>query len=167
MTALDIRPRTTAAPDIRTFETADLPALGRLAATLGPATLYQRFFVATSALPQHAINALAALDHAKHEAVAAHQDGTMIGWAQYDAWPDDPIAVDLAVLVGDPWQRQGHGPRLVAAVLKAAERNGFTHATATILPGNRAATRALHRVRPDAAARLVDGLLEFRFPIAI
>ena len=55
---------------------------------------------------------------------------------------DDDTA-DLAIVVGDPWQRLGLGRQLVALVTERAREQGVTQIAGTMLAGNTAALKLM------------------------
>jgi GNAT superfamily N-acetyltransferase len=56
--------------------------------------------------------------------------------ARYVRFADDPTSADVAVVVGDPWQRQGLGRRLALMLADAAAAHGVRRFSASMLSDN-------------------------------
>lgn len=149
---------------IRQFEAIDLPGIAAMSDHLSARSLYQRFFAGTPAIPHALLRQLARLDHDHRDAVVAVADGRVVGLAQYAR--ERPGQAELGVLVVDDWQHRGVGRALVTALAQRALSRGITEFTASVLPDNEPAQRALARLWPDAAGAPDDGTLLYHLPLA-
>src|SRR3954453_20448159 len=94
---------------VRPMLRSDGGALAAAVAALSPQTRYLRFLTPKPNLSNRDIAALTDLDH--------HARGALVGiepraaaWAavaRYAAFGEDPLTADVAVTVGDRWQRRG------------------------------------------------------------
>ncbi|WP_292938154.1 GNAT family N-acetyltransferase [Noviherbaspirillum sp.] len=110
---------------------------------------YHRFFYPAHELPPKM------LDRFTHNAPAAamtllafiQRQGreVMIAMAQYAADPY-PERCDFAVVVGDAWQREGLGTRLIQTLVCIAREAGFERVEGDILAENRAMLRLMSRM---------------------
>lgn len=150
---------------IRPYGIADAGRLRRMSAALSTHSLFSRFFTGTPEIPELYVRALHALDHWNHEALVALHDDDMVGIAEYVRDRREPHRAELAVLVADPWQRQGLARLLVTFLAQAAEWRGITEFDAGVLPGNRGALSAVRSGWPQARPRHVDGAAQFRLPL--
>lgn len=152
-------------------EPADRHALEALFAACSEESIRLRFFGRLRAFPREYLDgALTAPPHA-HDAVVAHlgDRDRLVGLASLVAGPvgtghpsasgpdrraAEPPAeppAELAVLVGDAWQRQGAGTAMVGALLARARERGVVRVRASVLPGRTGLLAALSRhLEPDA-----------------
>lgn len=108
---------------------------------LSVASRYNRFMTHVSELPCRLAERFANIDYHDHVALlAATFDAagreTMIAEARYVR--DDPTGCELAIAVGDPWQRYGVASRLVALLERQAVESGVATMRAETLISNRA-----------------------------
>jgi RimJ/RimL family protein N-acetyltransferase len=90
------------------------------------------------------------------------------GWAEFGRKPDELAVADLAVLVVDPWQRQGIATALVRAMLPRMLAAGVRELAADVLPGNRAAHGLLRSLFDGRLrASYVDGVVHYRLPLEV
>ncbi|WP_026405109.1 GNAT family N-acetyltransferase [Actinomadura rifamycini] len=150
---------------VRPYGTADGARLRGLSDRLSTRSLYARFFSGTPRIPDHYVAIMNGLDHWDRDALVALRDGEMIGIAEYCRDADRPGLADLAVLVGDPWQRRGVATVLVRYLAQLAGRRGVRAFGADVLPDNREAVLALHGVWPDAVPAYRDGLARYVLPL--
>lgn len=78
--------------------------------------------------------------------LVAERAGTVIGWAGLSPYSSRPCyrgVADFSIYVGRAARGQGIGGILLAALIAAAEREGFWKLTSRLFPFN-AASRALH-----------------------
>jgi RimJ/RimL family protein N-acetyltransferase len=130
-------------------------------------TRSSRFHHALSVFPQRYLEeilrgeqlALVARDSCNHET-----PGAIVGLASAAQITDR--TAEIAVWVGDGWQRRGVGGLLVRRILTLLCDQKFREAVAFIEPSNMAARGLLERCCPHAAARMDGGLLRVAIPLS-
>jgi RimJ/RimL family protein N-acetyltransferase len=160
---IEIEKGTSGCPGLARLEPTDAEAVGRLFGRLSPESLYRRFFSPISRL-DHFTSSVLRVDRLEREAVAAVEDGEIVGIAQYSrrAGADE---AELAILVADGWQRQGLGTRMVAALAQTAFDHGVRAFAVDVQGDNYGALRLLHRVAPDLHLAFSGGVGEGVFEI--
>jgi GNAT superfamily N-acetyltransferase len=73
------------------------------------------------------------------DAQVAVGEGHLLGWAEFGRAPGALDHADVAVIVADPWQRQGIATALMRALTPRAVEAGVRGLGADVLPSNRAA----------------------------
>jgi len=164
MEMIEIEKGTRGYPGLVRLEPADARAVARLFGRVSPESMYRRFFSPISR-PEQFTSSLLRVDNLEREAVAAVQEGEIIGVAQYSRRQGADEA-ELAILVADDWQRQGLGTRMIAALSQAAARQGVKAFAVDVQGDNYGAHRLLRRVAPDLRLRFGSGVGEGSFPIA-
>ncbi len=124
---------------IRPIRPEDAELFVELFKTLSPTSVYYRFFRHMKKLTPEMLAMLTQVDYDRHMAlVAIEQSSTperMLGVARIIADPD--IAeTEFSIMIGDPWQGQGVGAKLLLNLLRAARDQGVKKVWGTVLPGN-------------------------------
>ena len=93
-------------------------------------------------------------DHRRHEAIVAADpaDGSLIGSARYVQVPGERETAEVAVVVGDDWQRRGVATALLAALSTRARENGIERFRAYVASDNTVVLDALERAGATRAA---------------
>ncbi len=143
---------------IRAIEPTDAPALIKAHDHLSDETRRRRFFRPHPVLTPSEAEFFSTVDHVDREALVAVEGKYIVGVARYDRVGDD--AAEVAVVVGDPWQGQGIGARLMDRLAKRACANGITHFVADTMGDNHAA-KALIRHAPKRKASFDGGFLHY------
>ncbi|WP_143658165.1 GNAT family N-acetyltransferase [Embleya scabrispora] len=143
---------------LRPWRPDDADELGRAAAYFSPRALAARFGAASTTIPDwyraHIVEARA---RGRWNACVAHSGGRIVGWAEYGL-DDDPAHADIAALVGDRYQGNGLGTRLVGQVASLARAGGVRVLHAQIRVDNPAARKALYAAFPNLRyTELQDG----------
>ena len=126
--------------EIRPWRRGDELLAGAATEYMSPASLANRFLVGTGGrLPSGYVRHIAAGPRPTWDAQVAVGDGHLLGWAEFGRFEATANAADLAVIVADPWHRQGIASALIRALLPRCAAAGVTHLGADVLPGNRAA----------------------------
>jgi RimJ/RimL family protein N-acetyltransferase len=146
------------------LEPTDGDALRRLFFQLSPETIYRRFLSPLARPEQARPERLLDVDHHDREAVVAVVDGEIVGVARYFRSPDTEIA-ELAVVVADPWQRQGLATRMLGSLCELALAAGIRRFAVTIQADNRPALNLLKHLGPATGLALSQGVYEATFPI--
>jgi acetyltransferase len=133
-----------AVPIVRPILPADQAGLQRFIRNLSPASRYLRFMMAIRELPEDMLSRFANPERDRSAAlVASAQSAGIIGLAQYVA-DEAGDGCEVAIVVGDAWQRRGLGFRLLRELLDIAVDSGIRHAHADVLADNHG-MRALAR----------------------
>jgi len=133
----DLALRDGAAASIRPVSAADAPRLQRFIRGLSPASRYLRFLMAMQELPADLLHRFT---HPQpgYESVLVAMLGasdTIIGMTQY-VLDDDGAGCEFAIVVGDAWQRQGVGERLLRLLMRTAASQGARYGHADVLADN-------------------------------
>jgi RimJ/RimL family protein N-acetyltransferase len=160
---IEIEMGTSGCPGLARLEASDTEAVGRLFTRLSAESLYRRFFSPISRL-DHFTSSVLRVDSLEREAVAAVEDGEIIGVAQYSRRPGADTA-ELAILVADAWQRQGLGTRMIAALEQTAFDHGIRAFAVDVQGDNYGALRLLRRVAPGLHLAFSGGVGEGVFGI--
>ncbi len=112
---------------------------------LSPESRYQRFFVAKPRLTEADTRYLVEVDGRDHVALAAFDAADpeqILGVGRF-VRAQDRHKAEVAIVVGDPVQREGLGTELVHRLADAARERGIERLTATVLTMNAPAHRLL------------------------
>jgi L-amino acid N-acyltransferase YncA len=141
------------AVQIRPLGRRDRERLADAYARLGEETRRRRFRSAATRLSERDLDALTAIDHRGHEALAAvTPDGDIIGVARYVGLPQAPGAAEVAVAVADAWHGRGVGRRLLEELAGRARAAGVTRFVAYVGADNAIVRRWLARLGGVAVA---------------
>lgn len=124
---------------VRVLEPGDVDAIASLLRRLSARSRYLRFMSPVHSVSAAAVRHLAAVDHARHEAVGAFHDGVLVGTAHSFRRADDPTTAEIAVEVSDDYHRHGVATRLLRELATLARPRGITHFRADLLHENVAA----------------------------
>jgi RimJ/RimL family protein N-acetyltransferase len=135
-------------------------AFERLSAT----SRYMRFLAPMPSLPKRMLDALMDVDHDRHVALVALQDGRAVGVVRYVRDDRDPASADVAITVIDPVQGRGLGHALMLALLDVAHEREVGVLTFDIHPEN----RPMQRLAKSIGTKLVfrDGTIAGRLELA-
>ena len=136
----------TAVLTLRPAKPADLPALEAFVQGMSVLARAQRFFAPVSSLPSVLADALRRDDPLHRFVVVDTPGGSIAGFAEYAVDPASPDTCNVAVAVGDAWQRRGLGLALLRQVVADAERRGLATAVGEVLRYNRAMLALARRV---------------------
>lgn len=142
---------------IRPARPEDVEPLKRFLAGLSLQTQILRFFTGVSAERTSLIKALLAVDE-KHDALVATLDKEIVGHAM--SYRGAHADVEIAVVVSDPWQGCGLGPRLIDTLLWRAAVRGATTVGMDVLGENRRVLNLIRRAFPDAKMTVSSGSVE-------
>jgi acetyltransferase len=135
-------------------------AFERLSAT----SRYMRFLTPMPSLSERALDGLMDVDHDRHVALVALQDGRAVGVVRYVRDERDGTRADLAITVVDPVQGRGLGRALMLALLDVARQRGVAELTLDIHPENRAMQELARSL--GTRLRLRDGAVTGRLTVA-
>jgi acetyltransferase len=126
---------------IRRVRAGDAQALQQFFRDLSPASRYRRFLRAIRELPEDMLALFTHPDPAGEAVLIAslpHSRTRIIGMAQYAGTGESS---EIAVVVGDAWQRQGLGYQLLAALMNVAVEAGIERIHADVFADNQAMRR--------------------------
>ncbi|GAA1975186.1 hypothetical protein GCM10009798_40530 [Nocardioides panacihumi] len=153
------------------FATSELSAGDRdavldLFSRSSPQTRRDRFHLNLSVMPGQYLDEI--LDRRQLALVArecgAPEEGPRI-IALASAANLTPEVAEVAIWVGDSWQRRGVGAALTRMLLRELAHRGLRSAVGFIEPGNSVVLRFLDRVAPCHSLRVADGLLAAEIPL--
>lgn len=125
---------------IRRVRPDDAPMLRWGFAQLSQETLYKRFFASVHQIPEELLRKVCNPNPARdHVLVAMRNDGFQewpVGLGRFYVSPTGRRC-EFALLVGDRWQGQGIGHRLLDALIAEAFRRGLERIEGLVLADNR------------------------------
>ena len=152
---------------IRPIEPGDKERLVNGLRQLSEESIRKRFLAAKPRFTQAELRYLTEIDGVNHIALVALEGDQLVAVARCVRLPDRPDTAEMAIVVGDPWQRQGLGTALTHALADAAAAVGIRRFAATMLGDNEAARRLMRTFsRRLDEARLSDGLREVTVELA-
>ena len=132
-------------------------------ASLSPQSARLRFLAPKNHLTLAELRYLTEVDHIAHYAlvaVLADDPTTMAGVGRWVRDGDHPDAAEVAIVVGDCYQRQGLGTALGTALGDGARALGIARFTAMMLPENTAAQRLFAHISGRLSTRVESGTYE-------
>lgn len=153
----------TVEPIIRVLEPADVPLVEAMSDDLSVRSMAQRFFVGTPRIPAAMLRQLRGIDHVREEAVVALVGDRVVGLAQYVCTA--AAAAEVAVLVTDPWQRNGIGRRLAIRLSELAAARCISRFEASVLVENLPARRMLASIWPTSRYTVDGHELQYVMPL--
>jgi RimJ/RimL family protein N-acetyltransferase len=115
----------------------------------------RRFLTPATELSAEDLHYLTEVDHRRHEAMVAVDpaSGSLIGSARYVQVPRERETAEIAVVVGDDWQRCGVATALLGALSTRARENGIERFRAYVASDNAVVLDALERAGASRIAR--------------
>lgn len=130
-------------------------------------SLNQRFLAGTGGrLPTSYLRHVAVGPRPTWDAQVAVGPGHLLGWAEFGRVSPGGAEGDLAVIVVDPWHRQGIATELIRAMLPRAAAAGIRTMHADMLPGNAAAYGLLTSLFGRLTGAVTDGVAHFDMDMA-
>jgi RimJ/RimL family protein N-acetyltransferase len=160
---VDLRLRDGTEVLIRPIRPGDKAMLARGMAALSPSSARLRFLAPKDHLSLAELRYLTEVDHVDHYAlvaVLADDPTTMAGVGRWVRDEEHPDRAEVAVVVGDCYQRQGLGTALGTALADGARTLGIGSFTALMLPENTAAQRLFAHISGRLSTRLEGGTYE-------
>jgi GNAT superfamily N-acetyltransferase len=120
---------------------------------LSPQSRYRRFFAPLTRLTGEDLTYLTEVDHRDHEALVATNpaDRAIIGVARY-VRSENPVEAEVAVVVGDPWQKRGIASALLDRLVERARAAGITHFVALVMSDNEDALELFRHLAPGGSS---------------
>ncbi len=153
---------------IRPWRTGDETLARAAVPYLSATSLSNRFLAGTGGrLPAAYVRHVAAGPRPTWDAYVAEGDGHLIGWAEFGRVNAASPEADLAVIVADPWHRQGIASAMIRALLPRCFATGVARLGADILPGNTAAYGLLRSLFGDHLhGEFSDGVVRYTVSVA-
>jgi RimJ/RimL family protein N-acetyltransferase len=149
---------------MRPVEPGDKRRLAAGHAQLSAASIRRRFLAAKPQLSSAELRYLTEVDGVDHLALAAVLEDDperFVAVARCVRLEPGGDTAELAIVVGDPFQRQGLGSALATALAQAAGAVGIRRFSATMLSDNRAVERLMARFATRCEQRVDrDGVRE-------
>lgn len=145
----------------RPIEPEDKPLLSLGLRTLSPETAMRRFLTLKTSFSASELRYLTEVDQVDHIALVAvdARFGSLIGVARCVRVAPD--TAELAVVIGDPWQRMGLGRRLIDELAERAAAHGIERFSGTMMATNRGAVRLMRGFGTHVEHDLIaDGVRE-------
>jgi ribosomal protein S18 acetylase RimI-like enzyme len=132
---------------------------------LSDASKRSRFFTPTPAISKGVLDDLVRTDPGRIVLLAFNRrNGRLEGGARAVRLRGEPTAADVAVTVGDPFQRRGLGTRLLRELAHAARAQGIERFSGHVLVDNAAARGLL--IGAGATLTFAEpGVLGFEIPL--
>jgi RimJ/RimL family protein N-acetyltransferase len=147
---------------LRPVRAADKRLLREAFARLSPESARMRFLGPKARLTTSELRYLTevdGLDHVAVVAVLAHAPTHVVAVGRFVRLPEDPQTAEVAIVVGDPWQRQGVGRHLGLALADLARERGVRRFVATMLSDNVASHRLFGAISDRLSTRH-DGAID-------
>ena len=142
---------------IRPIEPEDKPLLSHGLRTLSPETATRRFLTLKTSFSAAELRYLTEVDQVHHIALAAvdARFGGLMGVARCVRVAPD--TAELAIVIGDPWQRMGLGRALVDELAERAAEHGIARFSGTMMATNRGAVRLLRGFGSHVESDVIAG----------
>jgi RimJ/RimL family protein N-acetyltransferase len=127
---------------IRPIRPDDKPLLDKGLRDLSPRSVQRRFLTPKRRFSKAELRYLTEVDMHDHVALVAESPrapGRLVGVGRFVRLPEAGDAADVAIVVGDCWQRRGVGSELATALAAEARRVGVRRFVATMAADNRPA----------------------------
>jgi acetyltransferase len=153
---------------IRSLDAEDGPRLAAAYDRLSPETKFRRFLAPKPHLSTGEVRYLTEVDGRDHVALVAtpaEDPNWILAVGRFVRLREDPHAAEFAIVVGDPFQREGIATALLSRLADIATEQGIQRVTATMLADNVAAHRLMRRLAAnglDVDGRLVELAMEER-----
>ena len=133
---------------------------------LSPESRRRRFLTPATELSEEDLRYLTEVDHRRHEAMVAidPESGRIVGSARYVRVPGEREVAEVAVVVGDAWQRLGLATALLYELSARARENGIERFRAYVASDNRVVLDALGRAGATSK-RSDEGEFEFNVEV--
>jgi RimJ/RimL family protein N-acetyltransferase len=137
---------------IRPIRAEDGDGLRAAYGRLSPEAQHRRFLGPKPHLTASETRYLVQVDGSDHCARRhAGRPAAILAVGRFVRLPEDPQTAEIAVVVGDPFQREGLAAEMLERLAHAAVARGVVRFRATMLTGNRPAHELLRRLARGAA----------------
>jgi protein lysine acetyltransferase len=164
-----VRLRTGREVTIRPIRPDDKDALGAAFDQLSPLSKYRRFLSPKPYLTSSETRYLVQIDGSNHFALVAtppDRPDQILGVARFVRLPEEPEDAEIAVVVGDQFQRTGIAGELLERLGEAAVARGIKRFHATMLADNHPAHKMVRRLaRGQSHERQLGHTLEIELEL--
>lgn len=134
--------------------------------TFSQQTIYHRFFSYVR-IPPSRVKRFTEIDYKRHMALVAEEekDGLprLMGVARYNTPKDETNTGEMAIVMGDPWQGQGIGTKLLRYLVDIAHGAGYVKLIGLVHYDNAAMPRVFRKL--DVKFKKCDNGTEWRFDV--
>jgi GNAT superfamily N-acetyltransferase len=152
------------AVSIRAATTHDKEKLREMFSRLSPETIYSRFHLGYSRVPEKTLDLMLDVDHHDKEALLAVAEEEIVGHAMYVKLANSGDA-EVAFVVEDGWQSKGVGKLLLSEIAEKARHRGVETFTGQVLGENRRVLGLLSAVFAEVGHVISHSLYNFRVPL--
>jgi RimJ/RimL family protein N-acetyltransferase len=146
---------------IRPVEPGDADHLREIWDGMSELSRRRRFLVPTGDVSDEDLRYLVDVDHSRHEALLAFDDGgRALADARYVRTPDDRTSAEVAVMVVDDWHHRGLATTLLDRLTERARQNGIERYTVIVSADNDIVLGALDRAGATRTGETGDGEIE-------
>jgi GNAT superfamily N-acetyltransferase len=149
---------------IQTSTLMDRERLREMFSRLSSETIYRRFHLPYSQVPERILALMLNVDHHDSEAFVAVVGEEVVGHAMYVRLDNERCA-EVAFVVEDGWQSRGIGKLLLSQIAEKARAKGVEYFTGGVLEGNQRVLDLLDVVFADVRYVMSAGLYQFRVPL--
>jgi RimJ/RimL family protein N-acetyltransferase len=146
---------------VRPIRPDDKRLLSEALEHLSPESAHRRFLSPKRTFTSSELRYLTEVDGRDHVALVAESPAEpvrrLIAVARFVRLADDPEAAEVAIVVGDSWQRRGLGSLLAARLAREARESGIRRFTATMAADNLPAHRLMEKLTEHLEQHHVGG----------
>jgi len=142
----------------------DKERLREMFSRLSSETIYRRFHLPYSQVPERILALMLNVDHHDNEAFLAVVGEEVVGHAMYVRLDNERCA-EVAFVVEDGWQSKGIGKLLLSQIAEKARARGVEYFTGGVLEGNQRVLDLLDAVFGEVRYVMSAGLYQFRVPL--
>ena len=157
-------PRIGTRVSIRVATPRDAERLRAMFSRVSPETIYRRFHVPYSDVPERTLALMLGVDHHDKESLVAVAEGEIVGHAMCVRLGDGSEA-EVAIIVEDGWQSKGVGKSLLSELAEIARFRGIEFFTGEVLGQNRRMLGLVDAVFADSRHEITYGAFRFRAPL--
>jgi GNAT superfamily N-acetyltransferase len=156
-------PRIDTQVSIRLATPRDAERLRAMFSRLSSESVYLRFHIPYSDVPEPTLAFMLEVDHPDKEALVAVAQEEIVGHVMYVRLGNGTEA-EMAIIVEDGWQSKGVGKLLLSELAKRARLRGIEHFSAEVLGENRRML-ALTAMFAETDYMIEDSLYHVRMPL--
>jgi RimJ/RimL family protein N-acetyltransferase len=146
---------------VRPIRADDKLLLSEALGHLSPESAHRRFLTPKQSFTRSELRYLTEVDGRDHVALVAESPTEpvrrLIAVARFVRLADDPEAAEVAIVVGDRWQRRGLGSLIAARLADEARELGIRRFTATMAADNVPAHRLMEKLTHHLERHHVGG----------